>query len=240
MIEQLSLLYALSHWEDPMVSASLLELVRSFSISDFFRHVINEQYFQSLRAFFSEFYIVWYFLLFCSVAALLSRIAIEILAPSLPAYSPTAAAHRLSEHVAAESPAASARAPDVRHPGRSPADTSLWDVTRQRVRALELECDGLRANTQRCTLLETELAKAHIRIEQLEGMIPSTNSASTPRVHAAAYAAVTPATPPFSEGTPLKITHRTPSSAATKGLTIRASVLQKIQTTPSGTLPQSR
>jgi hypothetical protein len=222
-----------------MVSASLLELVRSFSISDFFRHAINEQYFQSLRAFFSEFYIVWYFLLFCAVVALLSRIAIEILAPSLPSSSPAAAAHRLSEHVAAEHPAASARAPGVKHPERSPADTSLWDVTRQRVRALELECDGLRAETQRCSRLETELAAANIRIEQLENMIPSTISASTPRVHSAAHAAVTPATPSFSEGTPLKITHRTPSSAATKGLTIRASVLHKVQTTPSDTPSQS-
>lgn len=222
-----------------MVPATLLELFRSFSISDFFRHVINEQYLQSLRTFFSEFCIIWYFLLFCAVVAVLSRIAIEILAPSLPSSSAAAAAQRLSEHVAAELHVASARASNAKHTERSPADTSLWDVTRQRVRALELECDALRAEKQRCSLLETELAAANIRIEKLLHMIPTTISTSTPRVHTAAHAAVTPATPSFSEGTPHKITHRTPSSAATKGLTVRASVLHKVQTTPSVTLPQS-
>ena len=220
--------------------ASALAYVRNFSFGEMFRHIMNQQFFNQMRSAFSGYEMLWYFLLFCASAAVLSLIAIEMLAPSQTA---TNAAQKLSPKTATEQQAAAAVLPNVERNGAAPAYASPQEATRQRLRDLELKCDTLIAKAQRSSRLEDELAAANIRIEELTHLISSYNSASTPRATFAAPApapapaaapAAAPATPTLSGGTPLKVSHRTPSSAA-KSLTMRPSVLQKAQTTPSVT-----
>ncbi len=207
--------------------SSALAYVRNFSFGEMFRHIMNQQFLNQMRSVFSGYEMLWYFLLFCASAAVLSLIAIEILAPSA-----TNAAHKLSPKTATEQQAAAAVSPNVERNGAAPAYASPQEATRQRLRDLELKCDTLSAEAQRSSRLEAELAAANIRIEELTHLISSYNSASTPRATFAAPApAPASATPTLSGGTPLKVSHRTPSSAA-KSLTMRPSVLQKAQTTP--------
>jgi len=179
---------------------------------------------------------IWYLLLFSVAAAILSRVVIEILVPAEPP--PRLPPHPPSVSAAEQQLAAPVLAPVIDPTRRPAADASVVDMLRQRMRQLELECDGLRAEAQRASRLEAELAAAHIRIEQLADSISSSKSARTPSAPTAAPAAA--ATPSCSDGTPFKVAHRTPSSAATKGLTVRASVLQKAQATPIATPSQLR
>ncbi len=186
------------------------------------------------RSSLTEYAMIWYFLLFCALGVLLSHIAIEILAPSQP---PPAGTNVAQQQPPESASAQQAAAANVKSLETAPAEASLLEAMRQRLRALELQCDALRAEAQRSSRLEADLAAANIRIEQLTQRISSNKSVCTPCIPSAEPA--TAATPSFSDGTPLKFAHRTPSSAS-KSLTVRASVLQKTQTTPSVSLLQSR
>jgi hypothetical protein len=198
------------------------------------RSLLDERNLEFWRSALAEYSMIWYFLLLCALGVLLSRIAIEILAPSqqLPPDASNVARQLLQKSAFAQQAAPA----NLEYLDMAPADASFSEAMRQRLRALELQCDALRAEAQRSSRLEADLAAANIRIEQLTQMV-SSKTVCTPCVPSADCAAA--ATPSFSDGTPLKFAHRTPSSAA-KSLTVRASVLQKTQTTPSVALLQSR
>ena len=220
-----------------------LALVRNFSFSDLYLQLATSQWLTQARALLLLVdNRIWYLLLFSVASAVLSRLVIEILVPAKQPPPATAEAHGhqpppLADAAAQQRPA-SGLEPNPDPDGRRVADVSVSDTLRRRLRQLELECDGLRVEAQRACCLEAELAAAHIRIEQLTHSIASSKSARTPSAPIPAAAAA--ATPSFSDGTPCKIAHRTPISAATKSLTVRASVLHKAQVTPSATSSQPR
>ncbi len=211
------------------------EHLRAFSFSDWLRHVTAEQHLSSLRAVFPNVDSrIWYFLLLCSSLGFLTRIVIEILVPSQPSPAKGEPAQRLLPANAAEL----RTAPQVGHSAQAALalDATASDVMRDRVRSLELECDALRAEARRSSSLEAQLAAANMCIEELsQKLVPS---ACSPHSHLNSAAAAAAATPTSS--TPFKISHRTPSSAATKSLTVRASLLHRGLATPTGTPSQLR
>lgn len=215
--------------QDPMNPfLQALSYARSLSFSDWSGRIKVEDWLAFVHAFLLNVDMrVWYLLVFCCSAAFLSRIAVEFLAPSPPQLVPAKSneVKGLPTSIAAELQPVSAVASIIQSCEGSAVDASLLDSgIHQRLRALELQCDALRAEAQRSSRLEAELAAANIRIEDLTRMVSLNQSASTPRASC-------------SDTTPLKISHRTPSSAAAKSLTIRASVLQKAQVTPTSAVP---
>ena len=217
----------------------VLSHARSLSFSDWSGFIKVEDWLAYAHAFFLNVDMrVWYLLVFCCSAAFLSRIAVEFLAPSHPQLLPAKSNEVKGPptSIAAEQQPVSAVASIIQSCEGSAVDASLLDSgIHQRLRALELQCDALRAEAQRSSRLEAELGAANILIEDLTRMVSLNQSASTPRALSAAPC--TAATPSCSDTTPLKISHRTPSSAAAKSLTIRASVLQKGQVTPTSAAP---
>jgi hypothetical protein len=219
-------------------------LVRNFSFSDLYLQLATSQWLTQARALLLLVdNRIWYLLLFSVASAVLSRLVIEILVPAEQPPPATAEAHGhqpppITPDAAAQQRPASVLEPNPDPDGRRVVDVSVSDTLRRRLRQLELECDGLRAEAQRACCLEAELAAAHIRIEQLTHNIASSQSARTPSAPILAAAAA--ATPSFFDGTPCKIAHRTPISAATKSFTVRASVLHKAQVTPSAPSSQPR
>jgi hypothetical protein len=213
------------------------EHLRAFSFSDWLRHVTAEQHLSSLRAVFPNVDSrIWYFLLLCCFLGFLTRIVIETLVPSQPSPAKGEPAQRLPPANAAEL----RTAPQVEHSAQAALalDATASIVMRDRVHFLELECATLRAEARRSSSLEVQLAAANIRIEELELSHKLVPAACSPHSHLNSAAASAAATPTSS--TPFKILHRTPSSAATKSLTVRASLLQRGLATPSGTPSQLR
>jgi hypothetical protein len=205
----------------------VFEYFRAFSFRDWLVHVTAEQHLASFRAIFVNVDSrIWCVLVLCCSLAFLARIAIEALAPSQPPPADDGPAQRVPPVNSAER----CTAPEI-EPSEGPAAAS--DMLRDRVRFLELQCDTLRAEARRCSILEAQLAAANMRVEELtHKFAPAACSSPT---HLNAAAAATP-----TASTPFKISHRTPSSAATKSLTVRASLLQRELATPTGTPLQLR
>jgi hypothetical protein len=212
----------------------VLEYFSAFSMGDWLRHITSEQTFTSLRA--SLLILddrIWYFLSTCALLAFVSRIALEIMVPSEPFPAKDETARQLQSTTGAT---LQTTLPQSKPSETLAAGVTALDAMRQRLRVLELECDTLRAEAQRSSRLEAELAAANMRVEELSHIVSSSRAASSPRTLPTPAASALAATPIAS--TPLKILHRTPSSAATKSLTVRSSLLQKGQGTPTFTPSQ--
>jgi hypothetical protein len=211
--------------------SQVLDYARAFSLSDWLRQITSEHHIKSLLTVLLDVdFRIWYFLFVCASVAFLSRIAIEILAFSQPHPAENEPVERLPPIEAIRLKAAAHK---IEHSEAPVVDATALDRLRRRLRALELECDTLRAEAQRSNRLEAELAAANMRVEELSHMLSSSRATSSPRALPSPVAPAAAATPMSS--TPLKISHRTPSSTATKSLTVRASLLPKGQATPTAT-----
>jgi hypothetical protein len=180
----------------------MLEHLRNFSFIEYYQSIVDSKQISSLVAAFLDLDVCWHYFLLCVSGSLLSQLVIRILTAAPTSPSKLELSNRLP---------------------------SICIATPQHVEDIspctEMECDALRAEAQRCGRLEAELAVANIRIEELTQIIHSSNFPRTFCSPPAASAAA--ATPTCTADTPLRIAHRTPSSAATKSLTVRASLLEK-------------
>jgi hypothetical protein len=119
------------------------------------RSLLDERNLEFGRSALAEYSMIWYFLSLCALGVLLSRIAIEILAPSqLPPDASNVARQLLPKSAFAQQAAPA----NLEYLDMAPADASFSEAMRQRLRALELQCDALRAEAQHISRLEADLA----------------------------------------------------------------------------------
>jgi hypothetical protein len=203
----------------------MLEHLRNFSFIEYYQSIVDSKQISSLVAAFLDLDVCWHYFLLCVSGSLLSQLVIRILTAAPTSPSKLELSNRLPSICIATPQHVEDISPCTETQDRCAAEVYSAESNRHRLRALEMECDALRAEAQRCGRLEAELAVANIRIEELTQIIHSSNFPRTFCSPPAASAAA--ATPTCTADTPLRIAHRTPSSAATKSLTVRASLLQK-------------